>query len=559
MTVSPNSTSIAPQPRRRAALYCRVSTNGQEDGYSLDVQEQACREYATEQGLEVVAVYREVFSGAELYARPTLSECRTAMDQRLFDTLIVLDPDRFSRDQIHTALLLHICDQAGVELKFACFDFENDPTGRFLLSARAFAAELERLKIKERTMSGLVAKVRDGKLTGRGRAPYGYRYREQERRGTLELDPDTAPIVREMFALSAQGMTIRRIADLLTARGVQPPRGGARWAYTGVREILSNRAYIGEATALKTRSTKVRGKQVTRRLPAEEHKVIPCPPLVDRGTFDAVQRRLARNRAEAVRANRHPERYLLRAGYVFCGYCGKGLAASWERPNSRGERAPIYRTHHIRHTDCGTGRRSLTIRAAVLDAAAWAKVEEYLADPDKLGALLEGVEHELDLYKAPLADTERALAEVAKQQRVTADAVAVLDDSDSAAPLLEKLTSLAARRRALLRERDELMTKQVAQREAQDRRTGLIALWRNAAALDTASYEGKREALAALGIRALVYGRDKYRIIAPREVGARTAIASSSTTAPPMAPSPPPATLPKCAASPTGWWRAGRT
>ena len=54
---------------------------------------------------------------------------------------------------------------------------------------------------------------------------------------------------------------------------------------------------------------------------------------------------------------------------------------------------------------------------------------------------------------------------------------------------------------------------------------------RNAAALDTAGYEGKREALALLGIRALVYGRGRYRIVAPRDVDVGTVYSSSRTTA----------------------------
>ncbi len=56
---------------------------------------------------------------------------------------------------------------------------------------------------------------------------------------------------------------------------------------------------------------------------------------------------------------------------------------------------------------------------------------------------------------------------------------------------------------------------------------GLIAIWRNAAALDTASYAGKREALAALKIRALVYGRDDYMIVAPPATNARIASGNS--------------------------------
>jgi DNA invertase Pin-like site-specific DNA recombinase len=44
----------------KAAIYRRVSTSGQEDGTSLDVQERECREYAAKQGYEVVADYCDV-------------------------------------------------------------------------------------------------------------------------------------------------------------------------------------------------------------------------------------------------------------------------------------------------------------------------------------------------------------------------------------------------------------------------------------------------------------------------------------------------------------------
>ncbi len=188
---------------------------------------------------------------------------------------------------------------------------------------------------------------------------------------------------------------------------------------------------------------------------------------------------------------------------------------------------PVYQAHHTRHADCGTGRGGISISAATLDTAAWEKVEEYLAEPDKLDVLLASFVEERNPYDAPLTDIERALADVAKQQSITADAVATLGDPEAAAPLLAKLRSLAEHKRALAREQSNLATKQLEWREALDRRAGLIALWRNAAALDTADYNGRREALAVLGVRALVYGRGKYRIVTPREPGTRIVIGSS--------------------------------
>ena len=166
-----------PIAQPRAAIYVRVSDPKQEANYSLPTQEAACRAYATEQGFSLAddQVYREVHTATELWQRPTLARVRDAMHRRLFDVLICYGPDRFSRNQIHTALLLDMCERAGVELRFANFDFTQDATGRFLLNARAFAAEMEVEKIKERTMRGLGGRLEAGKLKPGGSALYGYR------------------------------------------------------------------------------------------------------------------------------------------------------------------------------------------------------------------------------------------------------------------------------------------------------------------------------------------------------------------------------------------------
>ncbi len=58
---------------KRAAIYPRVSGTKQEEGYSLETQDEACRRYAAERGYDVTAVYREVHTGIELWERPQLT------------------------------------------------------------------------------------------------------------------------------------------------------------------------------------------------------------------------------------------------------------------------------------------------------------------------------------------------------------------------------------------------------------------------------------------------------------------------------------------------------
>jgi site-specific DNA recombinase len=61
----------------RAAIYVRVSTDGQErDGTSLDSQERACHELASSAGWQVVACERDTASGYTL-DRPGMEPCAT--------------------------------------------------------------------------------------------------------------------------------------------------------------------------------------------------------------------------------------------------------------------------------------------------------------------------------------------------------------------------------------------------------------------------------------------------------------------------------------------------
>src|SRR5215208_3824193 len=128
-----------------AHIYCRVSSQGQEDGYSLDTQERACRDYAVQRGLTVASVAREVWSGGDRH-RPELD----AILNRLLpgDVLLAYDLDRLSRGGIvHIAIIIDQIESAGASTAFVTQSFEHTETGTLLRSVRAYAAAIEREQI----------------------------------------------------------------------------------------------------------------------------------------------------------------------------------------------------------------------------------------------------------------------------------------------------------------------------------------------------------------------------------------------------------------------------
>ncbi|MCX6658789.1 MAG: recombinase family protein, partial [Candidatus Bathyarchaeota archaeon] len=90
----------------KSAIYCRVSTEGQEqDGTSLQTQLEACRKYCQARQYEVGHEISEAWSGLSL-ERPKLTELREMVRSEKIDTVVVYSLDRLSRDPVHGVILM---------------------------------------------------------------------------------------------------------------------------------------------------------------------------------------------------------------------------------------------------------------------------------------------------------------------------------------------------------------------------------------------------------------------------------------------------------------------
>jgi site-specific DNA recombinase len=484
-----------------AHIYCRVSSSGQEDGYSLDTQERACRDFAAQRGLAVASVAREVWSGGDRH-RPELDAALSRLESG--DTLLCYALDRLSRSQVDTAILVDRIESAGASLALVTEDFEKSATGTFLRGAKAFAAELEREKIAERTQRGRRARIAAGKPFAGGKAPFGYLWVD-DAKTRLMLDPLTAPVVRDIFDMALSGLSLRAIGATLEARGVLSPNGGTTWTATSVRQILTRSSYAGEHVAYRgryVRRTDRKGYARTDR-PADERVVLPdvAPAIVSAAEFAAVADRLATNKATSTRNNRNPEATLLRAGFISCGHCGQSLGVKRPPSTRPGISYRYCCTPRHTRTDCG----HQTIAASLIDAPVWQRVAEVLRDPKIIAREVERRRQSGSLDR-DVAALDRRIEALADKQGRMARRVAEIEDDDIAAPLIVELKSLAAQKATAQRERDDL-ARRMADRANEDARVRSLSEWcsRVGANLDTLSYAEKRVALEALGVKVRIY------------------------------------------------------
>ena len=121
---------------KKAVIYARVSTDEQaERGTSIQAQLETCHDYAKENGLEVVKEYKEDYTGTTL-DRPELNQLKDDMGNGLAIAVIVLCPDRLSRNYPDSVLLKSIWADQEIELHLTDtgkedFSFESMVIGAF--------------------------------------------------------------------------------------------------------------------------------------------------------------------------------------------------------------------------------------------------------------------------------------------------------------------------------------------------------------------------------------------------------------------------------------------
>lgn len=367
----------------RCAIYCRVSSEDQVKGSSLQTQEEACRVKAKQLGATEVTVFVEPGVSGDTLDRPALTAMRDQLQQKAFDLVILHDPDRMAR---RLALQLIITDdiiRAGARLEFVLFDYQDTPDGRLFYSMLGAISEFEREKILERTMRGRRQKAQEGRFIN-GTEPYGYRFNPETDR--LEVDEAAAGVVRMMYAWAVDGLGVRAITQRLAETGVSPPglRGkppGRLWWPDTVQRILRSETYKGQLMANRYDIRKVNGRRVSSQRPRREWRTIPVPVIIDEVTWAAAQRGLDAHR----RPQGHWDLECLVRGIAVCAECGTRLTVQ-TKVKTNGKRYCYYHcaTAYSRAAYTTSGdtvylcSQRGTIRTEELDALVWDAIQPVL-------------------------------------------------------------------------------------------------------------------------------------------------------------------------------------
>lgn len=281
---------------RVVALF-RVSTERQaNEGASLDAQQRAYRDMATRNGWTTVAEFRGCESATQAATdRRVLQQVLACIRENPVDAVYVHEQSRLTRgDELEVALLLRELRErrlkiivGGVVRDLASID------ERFMVGIQSLVDRAESERIKERLTRGKRERARQGRKNS-GPCPFGYSNPPPgaRGRGTLQIVPEQAAVVRRIFALAVAGTGEHSIARALNDSAIAAPRGG-RWGKSTVRRILNCPAYAG-TQASNVWVADAGNARSFRYDPTNEKAVVienAHAPLIDRATWDAVRNR----------------------------------------------------------------------------------------------------------------------------------------------------------------------------------------------------------------------------------------------------------------------------
>jgi len=368
-----------------AVLYLRMSDERQER--SIPEQRSELLKYAKKHGYHVLREYADsAISGDNTARRVAFLRMREDAQKGGFQVVLCWDQDRFGRfDPIEGGYWILPFRNAGVRLETIAqgrIDW-NDFAGRLLYLVQQEAKHAYLRDLSRNVLRGQLTKAREGEGAD-GSAPYGYRLEDDKR----VVVPADAAVVRRIFAEYLHGGTIRSVAARLNAEGLRSPRG-KQWRTSTIRSLLVNRKYTGAFIWGKYAAgyyhVTEKGDIVPRQKTYKKHPKIPIEypdrfeAIIERKAFQAVQRRLQKQRHDTSPL-RHPgERFLL-SGLLKCGHCGYAMIGyHWDRKKA-GERRKMYTcsSHHFQGKKVCT--RNTISEAALVECIVRIIREKYLSE-----------------------------------------------------------------------------------------------------------------------------------------------------------------------------------
>lgn len=331
----------------RAAIYVRVSTKDQLDGYSPEFQLEDCKKAVERDGytLKEGHIFDDSKSG-KTDKRPGWQSLLEVARRREIDLIYFWKLDRMMRNERHFYKNEEELENYGIGLRFATQDLE-DP---FTRSINVSMAAEERRRIIERTQRGRRAAAKSGKWIW-GPPPYGYRLNKDTKK--LVINKKEAGWIREFFkwivdeklSLSSVHKRANELkVPCYALKKRKNPELEGYWHKSVIARILNNPIYTGTDHFYRYKRGKKRLSILIDEGQQHDKKKwisFTTDNIITPEQFALAQKQLLKNREMA---SRNLKNVYLFNKLLYCGKCGLKLFAGNKPPKSESQN--IFRFYH---------------------------------------------------------------------------------------------------------------------------------------------------------------------------------------------------------------------
>ena len=327
-------------------IYCRLSIEDKDKAgniasESIQNQKAMLRDYCTERGWDIYDLYTDDgFSGIDR-TRPAFNRLLADCEQGKIDIVLCKDQSRFSRD---TVIIEQYLNDKFLEwgIRFIGVADNADTNNESYSTMRLFTSAYNEMYVKDisaKIRRTLTYKREQGQFIG-SFAPYGYQIDPADKHHLI-IDPETAPIVRRIFAMYISGEGYRMIVKALNDEAIISPTeykrqtgskyvntnagtGNAHglWTLSTVARVLQNEMYTGTLVQGKSHHISYKNKK-RKKVNPEEWVRIPNAheAIIDADTWAKAQERLNSN----TRVGKRSQVISPLSGKVRCAVCGRPM------------------------------------------------------------------------------------------------------------------------------------------------------------------------------------------------------------------------------------------
>lgn len=276
-------------------IYARYSSDRQTE-QSIEGQLKECYAYAERNGYHVLREYIDRAISGTTDRRAEFQQMIEDSAKKSFQGVLVYQLDRFARNRYDSATYKAKLKKNGVRVLSARENISEDASGVLMEAVLEGMAEYYSVELSQKIRRGMDINAEKCLSTG-GTVALGFRINKEKR---FEADPDTAPIIAQIFEMYASGNTMAEIIRYLNALHIQTSYGN-EFNKNSIHRILTNKRYIGVYT--------YRDTEIPDGL----------PHIVEDDLFYEVQKMIAKKKKAPARA-KASEDYLLTTK-LFCGHC----------------------------------------------------------------------------------------------------------------------------------------------------------------------------------------------------------------------------------------------